>query len=132
VHKEFKGAVLECDEFPLGSWHFRRRVFGPADWKVSILVRCHFYSAIIFCPGVTVQLRVACIKNIQGEETPRALFLEGRQVTVMEVLDRWLAFDHRYFKIQGDDDGVYILRHNLATDLWEVTFFEQRWNLAGI
>jgi hypothetical protein len=42
---------------------------------------------------------------------------------VSAVLDCWLGPDHRYFKVQGDDGDVYILRHDTADDRWELTMF---------
>ena len=44
---------------------------------------------------------------------------------VKEILDRWLAPDHRYFKVRGDDDAVYIIRHDSATWDWELIFYKQ-------
>jgi hypothetical protein len=41
-------------------------------------------------------------------------------VEVVEVIDRWLGPDHRYFKIKGDDGGRYILRHDEPSDRWEL------------
>jgi hypothetical protein len=43
---------------------------------------------------------------------------------VAEVLDRWLDPEHRYFKVRGDDDSLYILRHDMGTLQWELTLFE--------
>ena len=43
------------------------------------------------------------------------------QVEVDEVVDRWLAPDHRYFKVRGDDGGVYVLRHDAVSGRWEMT-----------
>jgi hypothetical protein len=45
---------------------------------------------------------------------------------VSAVLDRWLAPDHRYFKVEGDDGGTYILRHDVASGRWEMTMFDRR------
>jgi hypothetical protein len=42
----------------------------------------------------------------------------------VEVLDRWLAPDHRYFKVRGDDSAVYILRHDEGAGEWEMTMFD--------
>lgn len=69
-------------------------------------------------------LRVECYAGYRGEETPRRLFLGARKIEVIEVLDRWLAPDHRYFKIRGDDRGLYIIRHDTATGEWELTLFD--------
>lgn len=68
-------------------------------------------------------IRVECYAGHRGEETPRALLLDGRRVEVVEVLDRWLALDHRYFKLKGDDGDIYIVRHSSVSDDWELTMF---------
>jgi hypothetical protein len=71
-------------------------------------------------------IRVECYAGYRGEETPRAFFLGGRRIAVVEVLDRWLAPDHRYFKVRGDDAGIYILRYDEAASEWEMTMFDCR------
>lgn len=73
-------------------------------------------------PGLNV--RVECYSGHRGEETPRRFFLRQRQVDVDEVIDRWLAPDHRYFKVRGDDGAVYILRHDEPSGRWEMTMFD--------
>ena len=71
-------------------------------------------------------LRVECYAGYRGEEEPRAFYFgERRRVLVQEILDRWLAPDHRYFKVKGDDDAVYILRHDTLHNRWELTLFER-------
>ncbi|MDJ0784733.1 MAG: hypothetical protein QNJ22_22405 [Desulfosarcinaceae bacterium] len=72
-----------------------------------------------------IQIEVRCYAGYRGEETPRRLYLGRRRVEVEKVLDRWLAPDHRYFKLQGDDGGVYIIRHDPAAAAWELVFFDQ-------
>ena len=70
-------------------------------------------------------LRVECHAGPQDEETtPRRFDLGGRQVEVAEVLDRWLAPDHRYFKLRGDDGDTYVIRHDVASNRWELTVLE--------
>ncbi|HJU43708.1 MAG TPA: hypothetical protein VJ691_12860 [Vicinamibacterales bacterium] len=70
-------------------------------------------------------LRVECYAGHRGEETPRALTIDERRVEVVEILDRWLAPDHRYFKLKGDDGDIYIIRHDPASDSWELTMFQR-------
>ncbi|MFO7646153.1 MAG: hypothetical protein R6W95_17355 [Desulfosarcina sp.] len=70
-----------------------------------------------------MKLAVSCYAGYRGEETPRSFRIGEREITVAEVLDCWLAPDHRYFKIRGDDKGIYILRHNPQADEWELIFF---------
>ncbi len=70
-------------------------------------------------------VRVECYAGHRGEETPRRFFLDERRVEVAEVLDRWLAPDHAYFKVRGNDDAVYILRHDDVADAWQLTMFQR-------
>lgn len=70
-------------------------------------------------------LRVECYAGYRGEETPRRFWLGDRKVEVTAVLDRWVAPDHRYFKISGDDHGIYILRHDTLLWRWELTFYRE-------
>jgi hypothetical protein len=39
-----------------------------------------------------------------------AFTFDARTIEVTEVLDAWLAPDHRYFKVRGDNAACYILR----------------------
>lgn len=72
-----------------------------------------------------MKINVSCYAGHRGEETPRSFRLGKREVGVTEVVDRWLGPDHRYFKVQGDDAGTYILRHAPWTDEWELTFYTE-------
>jgi hypothetical protein len=70
-------------------------------------------------------VRVECYAGYRGEQEPRRFWLGERAVAVEEILDRWLAPDHRYFKVRGDDGGRYILRHDTAADRWVLTLYER-------
>lgn len=70
-------------------------------------------------------LRVACYAGYRGEQEPRRFWLGTRQVEVSEILDRWIGPDHRYFKVRGDDQGTYILRHDEPTGLWELALYNR-------
>jgi len=72
-----------------------------------------------------MKLRVECYAGYKGEETPRAFHLGDRRVEVKEVLDQWLAPDHRYFKVAASDGDVYVLRHDEATGDWTLGAFRR-------
>ena len=74
--------------------------------------------------GDELSLYVKCYSGYRGEETPRSFQIGSRQIEIVDVIDRWLGPDHRYFKVRGDDRGVYILRHDVATQRWEMTMFD--------
>ncbi len=69
-------------------------------------------------------IRVICHAGYRGEESPRRFFLKSRAIDVAEILDRWLAPDHRYFKVRGDDGALYIIRHDTVNDQWELTMYD--------
>jgi hypothetical protein len=69
-------------------------------------------------------IRVACYAGHRGEQEPLRFWLGERPIHVLEIVDRWLAPEHRYFKVRGDDAGTYILRHDTLGDRWELTLFE--------
>lgn len=71
-------------------------------------------------------LRVECYAGYRAEEEPRRFFLDQRKVEVIEIVDRWLAPDYRYFKIRGDDGATYILRYDVPSYKWEMTLFDGR------
>jgi hypothetical protein len=72
----------------------------------------------------TTSIRVECYAGHRGEEAPRRFYLGARAIEVTEIVDRWLDPAHRYFKVRGDDGGVYILRHDVPEDFWEMTLFD--------
>jgi hypothetical protein len=72
----------------------------------------------------SMRVQVQCYAGYRGEETPLRFHLGARCVEVDEVLDRWLAPDHRYFKVRGDDGGIYILRHDEADATWELRVYD--------
>ena len=73
----------------------------------------------------TMQVEVECHSGHRGEETPRRFRLGERTTEVEELLDCWLAPDHRYFRLRGDDGAVYILRNDVIADAWELTMFDR-------
>lgn len=70
-----------------------------------------------------LSIDVECHAGYRGEEIPRRFAIGDRKVEVKEVVDRWLAPDHRYFKLISDDDDTYIIRHDQFKHQWELTMF---------
>lgn len=78
-----------------------------------------------------MDIRVECYEGYRGQERPQRLMFGRRQVAVVEIVDRWLDPEHRYFKVLGDDDGLYIIRYDVLEDRWELTLFDRRCNRPG-
>ena len=72
-----------------------------------------------------MKIKVTCYAGYRGEETPRIIRFQSRTIEVKKVLDRWLNPDYRYFKLLGNDDGIYIVRHDINTGDWGLTFYQE-------
>jgi len=70
-------------------------------------------------------IRVYCYAGYRGEETPQRLKLGGNVLDVIEVVDRWLSPDHRYFKCLCSDGDSYIVRYDVQQDAWDVTYYQR-------
>jgi hypothetical protein len=68
-------------------------------------------------------VEVECYAGHRGEEVPRRVRLADGVVEVAGIDDRWLSPDHRYFKVHDARNDVYVLRHDVATDAWELVQF---------
>jgi len=68
---------------------------------------------------------VECYAGHRGEQTPRALILGEQRIAVAEVLDAWLAPEHRYFKLKGVDGHTYVVRHDERSNSWQLTMFRK-------
>lgn len=71
-----------------------------------------------------MKIHVECYAGYRGEETPRCIRLANQHIGIKRVIDRWLAPDHRYFKVLGEDDATYIIRHDMLAGEWELTFYQ--------
>jgi len=72
-----------------------------------------------------MKITVDCYAGYRGDETPRRIWFGSRPVDITDVMDRWLAPDHRYFKCADADGAVYIIRQDMETLDWALTFYRQ-------
>lgn len=71
-----------------------------------------------------IQLQVRTYSGYQADQRPTSFVLGGRTFRVEEIMDQWYGEDHAYFKLIADDGNLYIIRHDDALDLWELTMTE--------
>lgn len=65
-------------------------------------------------------LRVHTEVDEKGNERPLAFFADGREIEIVETIDRWYDSDFNYYKVVSDDGTSYLLRHNLESAAWEL------------
>ena len=63
-------------------------------------------------------IQVQCYAGHRGEQEPRAFVLGEQHLDVIEIADRWLAPDYRYFKVAASDGDTYVLRHDEHSGVW--------------
>lgn len=49
-----------------------------------------------------------------------ACIIGERRIHVVAVIDRWMAPDYRYFRVERDDGCAYVLRLHPDTGEWEL------------
>lgn len=78
-----------------------------------------------------ISIGVECYAGHRGEQTPRTLILGERRIPVSEVLDAWLAPDHRYFKLKAEDGDTYLVRHDELQGTCELAMFRTARAMKG-
>jgi hypothetical protein len=71
-------------------------------------------------------LRVESSAGPRGEPEPSVVWFGERRVAVRAVVDRWFAPAMRWFRIDGDDGQLYVLRHDEATGQWDLAALTRR------
>ena len=67
-----------------------------------------------------MKIQVECYAGYRGDEEPRAFTLGETRLAIAAILDRWLAPEHRYFKVKAEDGRTLVLRHDTASGEWEL------------
>ncbi len=70
-------------------------------------------------------LRVECYSGRKADERPVRYRLGDNEYLVEEILDQWYGPDETFFKLRADDGNLYILKHRMATDTWELESFRR-------
>ena len=70
-----------------------------------------------------MKINVKCYSGYRADEAPRSILFDSLVVEIKEIQDQWIGMDHRYFKVLGDDDAVYIIRQDTDSFDWELTYF---------
>ncbi len=55
---------------------------------------------------------------------PVSFALRDRSFQVLEVSDSWHGADHAYYKVIADDGNLYVIKHDLDEDSWELVQME--------
>jgi hypothetical protein len=71
-------------------------------------------------------LRVETSAGPAGDPEPSVVWFGTRRVGVRAVVDRWFAPSRRWFKVDADDEQLYVLRHDQTTGEWDLAALTRR------
>ena len=71
-----------------------------------------------------LRLRVRTYAGYKANERPISFTFGEKACDVVEIVDRWYGLDHAYFKLHASDGNLYVLRHHLEDDEWEMVMME--------
>ncbi len=66
------------------------------------------------------KIKVIEYSGYRVNERPVRFFLEGKELKVEEIIDRWYGEEYDYFKVKADDGNVYILKWHRKEDFWSI------------
>jgi hypothetical protein len=66
------------------------------------------------------KVRVECYAGYRGDETPRRLHLEGREIEVSEVVSRWKEPGALFFRVRTEEGRIYVLRKDESAGRWDI------------
>ncbi len=73
---------------------------------------------------VRMPLKVQTYSGYKADERPVAFTFGEKVCEVEELIDRWYGVDHAYFKLRANDGNLYVLRHRMDNDQWEMVLME--------
>ena len=73
----------------------------------------------------TVTVRVECYAGRKGDERPVRFHLGDQPYEVDEILDQWYGPSATFFKVQGSDGNLYVLRRSEPQGEWSLEAFRR-------
>ena len=62
--------------------------------------------------------------KLQTRERPIAFQAFGRRYGVKKIVDQWFGVGETYFKVEADDNNIYLLKHEEGQDCWDLIFYQ--------
>ena len=59
-----------------------------------------------------------------SKQRPVAFQFCDRKYKIKEVVDRWYGEGAIYFKVEADDDNIYLLKYKECQDSWDLIFYQ--------
>jgi len=69
-------------------------------------------------------ITVEFCSEFQAKERPVAFHVCDRRYKIKEVVDRWYGDGEVYFKVEADDNNIYLLKYEEGQGCWDLVFYQ--------
>ena len=69
-------------------------------------------------------IKVEFCSKLQTKERPVAFQVYDRRYRIKEIVDRWYGVGEVFFKVEADDDNIYLLKYEEGQGCWDLVFFQ--------
>jgi len=69
-------------------------------------------------------IKVECYSGYRINERPLKFTLQDRAYQVTKILDSWYGETSQYFKVEADDQNIYLLKYDNYQDQWDLIFYQ--------
>ena len=69
-------------------------------------------------------IKVEFCSKLHTKERPVAFQVCDRRYRIKEVVDRWYGVGEVFFKVEADDNNIYLLKYEEGQGCWDLVFFQ--------
>ena len=69
-------------------------------------------------------VKVEFCSKLQTKERPVAFQVCDRRYRIKEIVDRWYGVGEVFFKVEADDNNIYLLKYEEEQGCWDLVFFQ--------
>ena len=69
-------------------------------------------------------IKVEFCSKLQTKERPVAFQVYDRRYRIKEIVDRWYSVGEVFFKVEADDNNIYLLKYEEGQGCWDLVFFQ--------
>ena len=69
-------------------------------------------------------IKVEFCSKLQTKESPVAFQVYNRRYNIKEIVGRWHGIGEVFFKVEADDNNIYLLKYEEDQGCWDLVFFQ--------
>ena len=69
-------------------------------------------------------IKVEFCSKLQTKERPVAFQVYDRRYRIKEIVDRWYGVGEVFFKVEADDNNIYLLKYEEGQGCWDLVFYQ--------